>query len=178
MKKFFKLLGFLLFTVSNSLELRFQSQTLGKFIISCRIIGLKMMGMRVGNKTRIHSYFYTNNPALIKIGNNCEIGRNAEIWAYDEVNIEDNVEIGSRLYINTSNHKFNEGNQEALSKQGSVSSQIQIGKNSWIGANVNILSGVLIEHDVVIGANSVVNKNLETKCVYAGCPARKINEIK
>lgn len=178
MTKLKKILGSIIFILINPIDVRFYNKHLGNFFIRCRIKALKLMGMTIGKNTRIHSHFYSNNPSLIKIGNNCEIGRYSEILAYSQINIGDSVEIGSRLYMNTSNHNFIKDCEIPISKQGAYSKPISIDKNIWIGANVNVLSGVVIGRDVVVGANSVVNKDLLEGFVYAGSPARKINEIK
>jgi maltose O-acetyltransferase len=178
MNKIKKVLGSIIFILVNPIDIRFYNRYLGDFFILSRIKALRLMGMKIGNNTRVHSNFYTNNPSLISIGNNCEVGRHSEIWAYSQINIGDSVEIGSRLYMNSSNHNFTTNSKVPLSKQGAYSLPISIDKNIWVGANVNILAGVYIEKDVVVGANSVVNKNLTEGFVYAGSPARKINEIK
>ena len=48
----------------------------------------------------------------------------------------------------------------------------------WIGANVTILPGVRIGKCSVIGAGSVVTKDVEEYSIYAGVPARKIRQLK
>ena len=58
-----------------------------------------------------------------------------------------------------------------------ISKEIKIGSNIWIGARVIILSGVKIDDRVIIGAGSLVNKNLETGYIYAAVPAEKIKKI-
>lgn len=46
----------------------------------------------------------------------------------------------------------------------------------WIGANVTILKDVTINHDSIIGSNSLVTKSVEESAVFAGIPAKKIRE--
>lgn len=55
--------------------------------------------------------------------------------------------------------------------------EVQIGDNVFIGMYTTILKGVKVGNDVIIGANSLVNKNLESGYVYAGNPAKKICSI-
>ena len=55
---------------------------------------------------------------------------------------------------------------------------IHIEDEAWIGANVTILPGVTIGRCSVIGAGSVVSKDVEPYSIYAGVPARKIRDIK
>lgn len=57
------------------------------------------------------------------------------------------------------------------------SSVIQVMDNVWIGANVTILPGITIGRCSVIGAGSVVTRNIEPFSIYAGVPARKIRDL-
>ena len=54
---------------------------------------------------------------------------------------------------------------------------INIGDNVWIGANVCILPGVTIGNNVVIGAGSVVNKDIPEGVIAAGNPCKVIRKI-
>lgn len=61
-------------------------------------------------------------------------------------------------------------NNEFSKKEGDV----VVGNGVWIGANTFINPGIVIEDNVVIGANSVVTKNLLENGIYGGVPARLI----
>jgi len=61
------------------------------------------------------------------------------------------------------------------SDEGAVG--LGIGNNVWIGANVTILPGVTIGDDTVIGAGSVVNRDIPSGVVAAGNPCRAIRKI-
>ena len=54
---------------------------------------------------------------------------------------------------------------------------ITIGDNVWLGGNVTILPGVTIGNNCVIGAGSVLTKDVPPNTVYAGNPARKIKDL-
>jgi acetyltransferase-like isoleucine patch superfamily enzyme len=70
----------------------------------------------------------------------------------------------------------------ARRKQGgasdAVSSPIKIGNDVWIGANALILKGVSIAYGAVVGAGSVVTKDVESKVIVAGNPAKIVKRIK
>lgn len=53
-----------------------------------------------------------------------------------------------------------------------------IKSNVWIGYGAVINKGIVIENGTVVGANSVVTKNIEANSVYAGVPAKKIRSRK
>ena len=55
---------------------------------------------------------------------------------------------------------------------------VRIGNNVWIGDKATILPGVTIGDGVIIGANSVVTKNIPDYCVVGGNPAKVIKSIK
>ncbi len=55
---------------------------------------------------------------------------------------------------------------------------IRVEDEVWIGANAVILSGVRVGKCSIIGAGSVVTKDVEPYCIYAGVPAKKIRELK
>jgi len=54
---------------------------------------------------------------------------------------------------------------------------IIIKKNVWIGDSVCILSGVIVGENAIIGANSVVTKDIPANSVVAGVPARVIRQL-
>ena len=74
----------------------------------------------------------------------------------------------------TTNHDYSDGNK----RTGKVSgADIVIEDGCWIGAGAIILPGVTIKMGVVVAAGSVVTKDCEENCLYAGNPARKIKEL-
>jgi len=54
---------------------------------------------------------------------------------------------------------------------------VTIKKGAWVGAGCIILPGVTIYENSIIGAGSVVNKDVETETLYAGVPAKKIRKL-
>ena len=57
------------------------------------------------------------------------------------------------------------------------SKEVTIGKNVWISSNVNILKGVCVGDNSVIGCGSVVTSNVDPNCFYAGIPAKKVRKL-
>lgn len=55
---------------------------------------------------------------------------------------------------------------------------INVGDNVWIGANVSVLPGVAIGSNTIIGAGSVVNKDIPERVIAAGVPCKVIRKIK
>tara|TARA_Y100001970_G_scaffold293361_1_gene439668 strand:+ start:4858 stop:5286 length:429 start_codon:yes stop_codon:yes gene_type:complete len=137
---------------------------------------LSLSGAIIGSQSVVREKCFILEPKNLEIGKNSSIGFYSEIYNSEKIIIGDNVDIGSQLYINTSNHKF-DNPKLPISKQGTISKTINIGSNIWMGARVTILAGVKIEDKVIIGAGSLVNKDLESGYIYAGVPARKIKKV-
>lgn len=108
----------------------------------------------------------------LSIGDNSGIGKNAVING--TVFIGNNVMMGPDCIIHTSNHNFSRLDIPMI-KQGFMEEKIvYIGNDVWIGSRVIILPGVKIGNGVIIGAGSVVTKNIEDWSISAGNPARHI----
>ncbi len=91
--------------------------------------------------------------------------------------IESNVLIGSGVHMYVNNHRFDDKSL-FISQQGWYDSkEILIKEGSWIGANAVILPGVSIGKNSVVGAGSVVTKNVPDFCVFAGSPAKLIKNL-
>lgn len=81
--------------------------------------------------------------------------------------------IGPNVTIVTLNHDIN-----PESRINATPKSVKIGKNVWIGADCTILPGIMIGNNSVIGAGSVVTKDVPDNVVVAGNPAEIIKDIK
>lgn len=120
---------------------------------------------------------YSMDGSMIIIGNNVGIS-GSTINASSSVTIGDNVNIGSGCIItDTDSHPIHwlvrrENTKPALSVP------IVIGNDVFIGARTIVLKGVTIGDGAVIGAGSVVTKDVPPRVVACGNPARIVKEIK
>lgn len=110
----------------------------------------------------------------IKIGENCYFNHHCSIGDGGQVTIGNNVLIGPYVGIYTARHPLN--SKLRLDGWQSVR-DIEIGDNVWIGANVTILSGVKIGKNSVIGAGSVVTKNIPSNVLAYGVPCRVAKKL-
>ena len=108
----------------------------------------------------------------ILIGADTYINRHSFIDATVSVKIGKDCAIGPNCYITDHNH----GLQLSLPplQQSMVAQSTKIGDRVWLGANVTVLKGVTIGDDVVIGAGSVVTKDIPPCTIAVGIPARVI----
>lgn len=94
-----------------------------------------------------------------------------------QIIIEDYVLIGSGVQVYVSNHSFNDTSKPIYFQGHDTIKKVRIKAGCWIGANTIILPGVTIGKNSVIGAGSIVTKDIPDNCVVVGCPARVIKEI-
>lgn len=109
----------------------------------------------------------------LHIGKNVTINDRVFISAKGNCIIKDNVLIGHDVSIITTNHNFNDSFLN-IREQGISFGEITIEDDVWIGAKAIILSGVRLGKGSIIGAGSIVTKDVNEKAIVAGSPARII----
>ncbi|NGM83578.1 acetyltransferase [Paenibacillus sp. 7124] len=111
------------------------------------------------------------------LGKNCKIGDYVHIAVGEKVTIGNNCLFASKIYISDISHGKYSNTADASSPETPPDERklftrpVSIGNNVWIGENACILPGVTIEDGCIIGANSVVNKDIPRNCVVVGAPA-------
>ena len=85
-----------------------------------------------------------------------------------------NVAIGCNVHFLTTTHLMGKSVRRAAVPKTLA---IHVGNGSWIGADTIILPGVKIGNGVVIGAGSLVTKDLADNCLYMGRPARLVKKL-
>ena len=113
--------------------------------------------------------------AKIEIAANTYINRNTIIDAIALIQIGRDCAIGPNCYITDHDHGLD--SRFPPLQQSMIAKETIIGDRVWLGANVTILKGVRIGNDAVIGAGSVVTKDILAKAIAVGVPA-KILRIK
>lgn len=128
----------------------------------------KGKNVRIGLKTTVMT------PENIEIGNNSSInggmliaGKNSKII------IGENCLLSYDLHIRTRTHNY-ENKDKLILNQG----EIIIGNDVWIGYGAQIMPGIHIGDGAVVGAGSIVTKDVKPYTVVAGIPAKFIKERK
>lgn len=116
--------------------------------------------------------FFSDCGKNIHIGKKVFINSDCKFQDQGGIFIGDGVLIGHNVVLATINH-----NLRPQSRRGMYPKPIKIGRNVWIGSNSTILPGVSVGDNAVIGAGSVVTKDIPENMVAAGNPARVIKSI-
>ncbi|MGE6568339.1 acyltransferase [Shewanella vesiculosa] len=116
----------------------------------------------------------------VTIGNNVSINYDCHIACINNIFIGNNVLIASRVYISDHSHGLSDysdidipPSQRIIHSKGPVI----IEDNVWLGEGVVVLPGVTIGKGTIVGANSVVTRNLPPYTVCAGVPAKVLKKI-
>lgn len=124
----------------------------------------------LGEGTRVRPPFYCNLASNIHIGKHCSIMPFCKCMSAGQIMIEDDVRIALNCALITNNHDFYECDILTVA-------DIRIKKGAWIGANATILPGVTVGKYAVVGANSLVNRDVPDYAVVVGSPARVIRML-
>ena len=113
------------------------------------------------------------------IGENCKINDRVHISAHESVVIGDNVLMGSNILITDNSHgAYGPPGSEAPwvhpDDREIITKPVKIGDDVWVGEFVSILPGVTVGDGAVIGANSVVTRDVPPRTVVVGNPARPV----
>lgn len=87
--------------------------------------------------------------------------------------IDEGTKIGPRVSLITVNHEEN-----PTQRRNMITKSIHLEKNVWLSAGVTVLPGVTIGENSIIGAASVVTKDVAPNSVVVGSPARKIRDVR
>ena len=117
-----------------------------------------------------------NKNSKLRIDNNVGIS-GGSICVAKEVVIENEVMLGSNVLIAETDFHSVEPYNRRYSKDSARAEKIVVKNNVYIGMNTIILKGVTIGENTVVGAGSIVTKNIPPNVIAAGNPCEVIREI-
>lgn len=166
-----------------------------KYGRKCRFFGLPVIVKKNGGKIEIgdelvlasgflsnmvgmyqRSIILARDGGKVKIGNRVSMS-GVTVYAFKNIQIGDDTSIGANTKIFDSDfHPMDPTYRlaNADDKEHTLMKETVIGKNVFIGCNAIILKGVNIGDNSVIGAGSVVSRDVPANCVAAGNPARVV----
>ena len=128
--------------------------------------------------------FAGNNPDKAKLvfGHGVQINDYVHMVAMDRISIGNNVLMASHVFISDNSHGSYKGDSRDSNpsipptEREYVTAPVSIGNNAWIGEGVCIMPGVNIGEGCVIGAHSIVTKDIPDYCIAIGSPAKIVKK--
>ena len=131
---------------------------------------LKLFGANLSGVPFIHSRARIQIPWNLIMQHRACLGEFANAYSLGKIEIQEGATIAQEAYLCTGTHDFNDSSLQLIIKP------IMVGKNAFIGARVMILPGVCIGDRAIVGAMSVVSKDVPGNQIVAGNPAKMIGE--
>ena len=136
---------------------------------------LRKFGAKIGDTVRINwplvIAFARKDYSNLSIGNKCHIGKDCFLDITDRINIGDNVTVSMRTTILTHMDVCDSYLAQTYPKRAGA---VNIGDDVYIGAGTMILCGTNIGKGAMIGACSLINKDVAPGVVVAGIPQRPL----
>ena len=133
---------------------------------------LKIFGANLWGMPFVHSTARIQIPWNLTMRHRACLGENANAYSLGKIEILDGATVAQEAYLCTGTHDFENSTMQLITEK------IIIGKKSFIGARAMVLPGVEIGENAIIGAQSVVTKDVPANDILAGNPARKIGTRK
>lgn len=130
----------------------------------------RLVGVRIGSGSTIHTGAVFYNPSNISLGSDTIVGEKAVLDGRDKLTIGDHVDIASEVMIYNCQHDVHSSDFHAVCLPVTIEDYV------FIGPRAIILPGVTLKKGSVVAAGAVVTKDVTEKTIVAGVPAQKIGE--
>jgi acetyltransferase-like isoleucine patch superfamily enzyme len=132
----------------------------------------QLTGKPIDESVTLFPPFYSDFGKNITVGKRVFINSGCKFQDQGGITIGDDCLIGHNALLATLNHDLSPSRRSDMHP-----SPIVLGRNVWIGANATILPGVTIGNNAVIGASSLVTKDVPENTIAVGSPARVIRTL-
>jgi acetyltransferase-like isoleucine patch superfamily enzyme len=135
--------------------------------------------LQVGPGTLLEPGVWITAPgdARVRIGAGTFLNLGVMVAAQELVEIGDHCMLANGCFVTDASHRYDDLERPITWQGFDSKGPTRIGDNCWLGANVVVTSGVSVGERSVIGANSVVTRDVEPFSLAAGAPARLIRRV-
>jgi putative colanic acid biosynthesis acetyltransferase WcaF len=130
---------------------------------------LKCFGARIGANARIHPTVRIWAPWNLTIGTEASVAHSVDCYCVGPLEIGAHATVSQYAMLCTATHDVSDPNM------GLITSPVVISDQAWVCARAFVAPGVVIGEGAVVGAQSVVTRNVAPWTIVAGNPARMIN---
>jgi len=147
----------------------------GAIGVALRLFFYKFFLQKCGKGLTIKNYVTFKFPERIKLGDHVGVGEYSLLDGDGGLEIGNYVRIASHVSMITFEHEFSDLDKP-IKLQGKIKKPVIIEDDCWLGTGVRVLGGVKIGKGSIIGAGSVVTKDIEPYSIAVGVPANVIRK--
>ncbi|MGI8701503.1 MAG: sugar O-acetyltransferase [Nocardioidaceae bacterium] len=134
---------------------------------------LELVGA-LGDDVEVRSPVYVDYGSNVHIGTRVFVNYGCQLADVARITVGDDVQIGPNVQLLTATHPLE---PQRRRDKWETALPITIEDNVWLGGGVIVCGGVTIGHDTVIGAGSVVTKDVPPRVLAVGSPARVVRTL-
>ena len=131
---------------------------------------LRLFGARIGRNSRISPGVRIWAPWNLIVGDETAIAHGVDCYCVDEITIGNHATVSQHAFLCGATHDISDPHMRL------VSAPICIADQAWICADAFVAPGLSVEEGAVVGARSVVTRDVEAWSVVAGNPAKRIGQ--
>jgi len=154
--------------------------TKGKFRIDSGVTIMGFENITLGENVAFmkNGYVYAHDDGMLIIGDNFTMNTSSQLGAsFGKIVIGDNCAIAPNCVLRASNHTF-DNPDKPFREQGHTYGEISLEDDVWISSNCVITANTKIAKSSIVGAGSVVVKDVESYSIVGGVPAKLIRKRK
>jgi putative colanic acid biosynthesis acetyltransferase WcaF len=131
-----------------------------------RLFWLRLYGCKIFGKPFVHQRSRIQIPWNLTLHNGACIGDGANLYSLGEIEVFNEATIAQEAYLSAGTHDLSHPNRPL------VTAKITVGQKAFLGARVFVMPGVTIGEHSIVGACSVVTKDVPPFATFAGNPAK------
>ncbi len=135
---------------------------------------LKLGCIQVGQRTCVVGPLRCGHCTSVTIGDNCWIGMNLQVFGNGELVVGSYCDLAPDVSVITGSHKIGGANRRAGK---GLSFKVVIGNSIWVGAKSTFMGNIFVGDSSIVGACSLVNKNVEPNTCVGGVPVRVLKKL-
>jgi len=135
-----------------------------------RRVLLRLFGARIGRNARISPSVRVWAPWNLTVGDEASISHGVDCYCVDRITIGDHATVSQYAFLCTASHDVQDPHMRL------IHAPIGVGDQAWVCAGAFIAPGIEVGSGAVVGARSVVTRNVEPWTIVAGNPARFIKQ--